>query len=225
MRKRLCVLAALMAFSNNALAQSTPELKTDQEKMSYAIGLQIGQSLVRQGVSIEPEAFTLAIQDVLDNRMPRLSPEELQAAVEHQQKEVEKHRKVLADKNLKAGRQFLQQNKKKEGVTELASGLQYKILERGSGDKPSASDTVVVHYRGTLIDGREFDNSHRRGEPATLTLDGVIKGWQEALPLMSEGDKWQLFVPADLAYGELGAGAVIGPNEALVFEVELVAIK
>jgi FKBP-type peptidyl-prolyl cis-trans isomerase FklB len=134
-------------------------------------------------------------------------------------------RQTAGEKNKKEGDQFLAQNKKKEGVNALASGLQYKIIKPGTGKKPQPTDTVTVQYRGTLIDGTEFDSSYRRGQPATFEVNKVIRGWTEALQLMQEGSKWQLFIPSDLAYGERGAGQQIGPNAALIFEVELLSIQ
>jgi FKBP-type peptidyl-prolyl cis-trans isomerase FklB len=153
----------------------------------------------------------------------------MKEAFEAFQKEVvakqEVKAKESADKNLKAGEAFLAENAKKEGVVTLPSGLQYKVIEAGSGKTPKASDTVTVNYRGTLIDGKEFDSSYKRGEPATFPVSGVIAGWTEALQLMKEGAKWQLVIPPGLAYGEKGAGPVIGPNSTLVFEVELIKVQ
>jgi FKBP-type peptidyl-prolyl cis-trans isomerase FklB len=158
-----------------------------------------------------------------------LTEEEARAAIMHlqaqlRQKQIEAM-KLAGEKNQKAGEAFLAENKKKEGVVTLPSGLQYKILKAGEGKKPTAEDTVVCNYRGTLIDGTEFDSSYKRGEPATFPVRGVIKGWTEALQLMPVGSKWQLFIPPTLAYGERGAGAQIGPDATLIFEVELISIK
>ncbi|MFQ5937001.1 MAG: FKBP-type peptidyl-prolyl cis-trans isomerase, partial [Acidiferrobacterales bacterium] len=156
---------------------------------------------------------------------PSLSVAEMQATLAvYQQKQMEA-RLALATKNQQTGEAFLTANKEKEGVVALANGLQYKVIEAGSGKKPKASDTVVVHYRGRLINGEEFDSSYSRGEPASFQVSGVIDGWQQALQMMSVGAKWQVFIPSDLAYGQRGAGESIGPNETLIFDIELLAIK
>jgi FKBP-type peptidyl-prolyl cis-trans isomerase FklB len=156
---------------------------------------------------------------------PRLTQQELQAALQAGEAGVAAKLKERASTNLKAGKDFMAKNKKAEGVTELANGIQYKELRKGSGAMPKATDTVTVHYTGTLIDGREFDSSKRHGEAATLNLGEVIKGWQEVIPLMHTGSRWQVVIPPELAYGPKGAGSVIGPNETLIFEIELLDIK
>jgi FKBP-type peptidyl-prolyl cis-trans isomerase FklB len=214
----------ILALTDAAVAEEAV-LDTEKAKFSYAIGLKIGQSLARQGVEIDATAFALALKDTLAGLQPRLPASELQAVMQRQEQEIQKRRQATAEKNAAAGRRFLEQNKGKEDVHELSDGLQYKVLREGKGNRPQRSDSVEVHYRGTLIDGREFDSSYRRGEPTTLHLDRVIKGWQEVLPMMPEGSKWQIFLPPSLAYGESGAGAVIGPNETLIFEIDLLAIR
>lgn len=218
-------LLVLSTASCYAVAEEGAELKTDQQKFSYFIGLQIGQSLQRQDMKIDEPALFLAIRDSLAGQQPRLSKDELQAVVARSQEQMKKEQQAKAEKNLAAGKAFLAENKKKEGVTELASGLQYRVVEKGTGAKPKLSDTVSVHYRGTLIDGKEFDSSHRGGQPASFQVSNIIKGWQEALPMMPEGAKWQVFVPPDLAYGTQGSGGVIGPNATLIFDIELLAIN
>lgn len=223
MKKRIIFLLAL-AVAGAGVAEEVV-LNTEKAKSSYAIGLQIGQSLVRQGVEIDTQAFALALQDTLAGREPRLPAAELQAVMQKQEHEIQKRQQAVAEKNSVAGRRFLDENKSKEGVHELPNGLQYKVIKEGKGNRPQRSDSVDVHYRGTLIDGREFDSSYRRGEPTTLRINGVIKGWQEALPMMPQGSKWQIFLPPELAYGQGGAGAVIGPNETLIFEIELIAVR
>lgn len=205
-----------------ALAQEAL-LKSDQQKSSYAIGLTIAQSTARQGVTLDYDAFVLGVRDGLDGTQPRLSQEEFAAALKNATHSVNDRFKEQAQANLKAGEAFLKENKSKEGVIELSSGLQYKELRKGAGKHPKPTDTVVVHYTGTLIDGSEFDSSKRRGQPATLSLDSVIPGWQEAIPLMAAGSRWQIFIPPQLAYGAKGSGP-IGPNETLVFEIELLEI-
>ncbi|MDA0823973.1 MAG: FKBP-type peptidyl-prolyl cis-trans isomerase, partial [Proteobacteria bacterium] len=184
----------------------------------------IGQSLVRQGVVLDADAFNLAVRDALDGSNPRLSGEQMEQAREKGESDVSSTLRERAKENLATGKKFLAENKDKDDVVTLSSGLQYKILRSGPGEFPKSNSTVTVHYTGSLIDGREFDSSRRRGEAAKLNLGQVIKGWQEAIPLMRVGSRWQIFVPPSLAYGPRGAGAVIGPNETLVFEIELLEI-
>lgn len=222
MLARRSIAAAFVLMASTALAQ---ELTTDQQKFSYAIGLQVAQNLKSQGMDVDAKALTLAIEDILGGLQPRLSMEELQGAVTAYQQELQKEKAEAAGVNKAEGEAFLAANKDKEGVTELPSGLQYKVMTEGSGKKPTASDSVIVHYRGTLLDGTEFDSSYKRGQPATLSLGQVIKAWQEALPLMQEGSKWEIYVPSELAYGERGAGGAIGPHSALIFEIELQGVE
>lgn len=221
MKTRLLVAISLCIATVGASAgEATP--KTDDEKFSYAIGYQIAESVKRQGMEVDVDSLIQAIRDDLTGTPLRISQPEMQAAVvAYQQKKFEE----LSDKNQKTGKKYLAANKKKPGIVELPSGLQYRIVEEGSGEKPVSSDTVKVHYRGTLIDGTEFDSSYARGEPVTFQIANIINGWQQALILMSEGAKWQVFIPPTLAYGSGGAGQNIGPNETLVFEIELVSIE
>lgn len=196
--------------------------KTDDEKFSYAIGYQIAESVKRQGFDINVDALIQAIRDDLTGTPLKVSEPDMQAAVvAYQQTKFQE----LSEKNEKAGKKFLAKNKKQPGIVELPSGLQYRVVEKGGGKKPIPANTVKVHYRGTLIGGTEFDSSYARGEPATFQITGIIKGWQEALVLMPEGAKWQVFIPPALAYGSGGAGQSIGPNETLIFEIELVSIE
>jgi FKBP-type peptidyl-prolyl cis-trans isomerase FklB len=203
--------------------------KTPVEKRSYALGLDIGRQMKKESLEIDPALFSQGLKDALSSNQSLLSDEELRATIVELQNEVRAKQaqahKELAEKNKQAGDAFLAENKKKEGVVTLPDGLQYKILKAGEGKKPTAEDTVVCQYRGTLIDGKEFDSSYKRNQPATFPVARVIKGWSEALQLMPVGSKWQLFIPADLAYGERGAGAEIPPNATLIFEVELVSIQ
>ncbi|HMM75216.1 MAG TPA: FKBP-type peptidyl-prolyl cis-trans isomerase [Gammaproteobacteria bacterium] len=222
MNRLLWAVAGLLAVAP-ATAQEAL-LKSDAQKSSYAIGLTTAQSIVRQGVPLEYESFVLGVRDALDGTTPRLTQEEFQAALANATQSVQGRFKEQAQANLKAGREFLAKNKTAEGVTELSSGLQYKELRKGAGKHPQAGDTVVVHYTGTLLDGTEFDSSKRRGEPAEISLGSVIRGWQEAIPLMTVGSRWQVFIPPQLAYGAKGAGP-IGPNETLIFEIELLDIR
>jgi len=210
-------------------APPAPALTTDRDKQSYALGMNIARGLKGQSVDVDPAVLTRAIKDVLTGAKPLLTDDEAMEALKKLQVEVrqkqETERKELADKNQREGQEFLAANKTKDGVVTLPSGLQYKILTQGNGPKPTPNDTVVCQYRGTLIDGTEFDSSYKRGQPATFPVNRVIKGWTEALELMPVGSKWQLFVPPDLAYGDRGAGNMIGPNATLIFEVEVLSIE
>ena len=185
-------------------------------------------NLQRQSVPVDPDLVSRGLKDGMAGGKMLMTEDEARAAMMEMQQEVQKRQqekmKVLGEANKKEGDAFLAANKAKEGVVTLPSGLQYKILTAGTGPKPTATDKVVCNYRGTLIDGKEFDSSYKRNEPATFSVNGVIKGWTEALQLMPTGSKWQLFVPPDLAYGERGAGQDIGPDATLIFEVELLSI-
>ncbi len=204
-------------------------LKDLKDKISYSIGLNIGRDFQQNDMDINPDILAQGIKDVLSGGEIRMSDEEIQEALMAFQQEAatkqQERIQEMAEGNRKMGEEFLAENAKKDDVVTLPSGLQYKIIEEGNGKTPGPDDTVTVNYRGTLIDGTEFDSSYQRGEPASFPVKGVIPGWTEALQLMREGAKWQLFIPADLAYGERGAGRVIGPNSALVFDVELLEVK
>ena len=213
---------------SGAAPEST--LKTNKEKASYALGMQIGSSLRRQDVDIDPAIFEQGMKDAMSGSKPLLSPQEAQAALVQLQKDVQTGKeaaaKAVSESNKKQGEAFLAANKTKPGVVTLPSGLQYKILKEGTGPKPTTSDTVKCNYVGTMVDGTEFDSSAKHGGPATFPVTQVIKGWTEALQLMPVGSKWQLFIPPDLAYGDRGApGGQIGPNATLIFEVELLSIE
>jgi FKBP-type peptidyl-prolyl cis-trans isomerase FklB len=204
-------------------------LKTSKDKFSYALGMNLGTSLHKQGVEVDPAIVVQGLRAALAGGKTLLTTEEAQAALMEVQNDLRKKQQekmqVAGEANKKEGDAFLTANKAKEGVVTLPSGLQYKTLKAGAGPKPAASDTVVCNYRGTLINGTEFDSSYKRGQPATFPVSGVIKGWTEALQLMPVGSKWQLFIPSNLAYGERGAGGDIGPNATLIFEVELMSIQ
>jgi FKBP-type peptidyl-prolyl cis-trans isomerase FklB len=222
-------MCAAVALSGAAFAADAPELKGDKERLSYSIGMDIGGNLKRQSVEVDPDLLAKGIKDSYGGGKTLLTEDEARQAITNFQqalmaKKAEAMR-ILAEKNKADGEKFLAENAKKEGVKTLASGLQYKEIAPGTGKSPKTSDTVTTHYKGTLVDGTEFDSSYKRGEPATFPVSGVIPGWTEALQLMKEGAKWQLFVPSGLAYGEQGAGQVIGPNATLIFEVELISIK
>jgi FKBP-type peptidyl-prolyl cis-trans isomerase FklB len=222
MKLKVIAVLGILFLVSQVNAQEKLVLKNQKEKVSYSIGLNIGRNLgsdlKKQSIDIDPNMVAKGLQDALSGANPLLSNEEIQETMVAFQKE-------MSEKQKQRGEAFLAENKKKEGVKTLTSGLQYKVVKAGSGKKPKLNDTVTVHYRGTLIDGTEFDSSFRHGKPATFPVSGVIPGWTEALPLMEEGAKWQLFIPSKLAYGERGAGGLIGPNAALIFEVELVSIQ
>ena len=205
-------------------------LKTQKDKASYAIGLNIGKSMHKDSVDVDTAILLRGLKDGLAGAKPMLTDDEARAAMVALQADLRKKQEekmvVQGEANKKEGDAFLAENKTKDGVVTLPSGLQYKILTEGTGPKPSAADTVVCNYKGTLIDNTEFDSSYKRGQPATFPVSGVIKGWTEALQLMPVGSKWQLFIPSELAYGARGGpGGGIGPNATLVFEVELMSIQ
>jgi FKBP-type peptidyl-prolyl cis-trans isomerase FklB len=211
-----------------AKARTPFALKTQKDKTSYAMGMNIGTGLRKQSVDIDPAIVGRGLRDAFTNAKMLLTEEEERALLTQLQAEVRKKQQELAqlasEANKKQGLAFLEANKAKEGVVTLPSGLQYKVIQEGTGPKPTATDLVVCNYRGTLLDNTEFDSSYKRGQPATFPVTGVIKGWTEALQLMPVGSKWQLFVPPELGYGERANGQ-IGPNSTLVFEVELVSIQ
>lgn len=233
MKSRRVALAASMAvllMASGCTAQEKKvELNSLKDKVSYGIGMNIGKDFKEQEIDVDVNLLARGIKDSLTGSAPALTDEQMQEAFEAFQKELvakqEAKGKAAAEKNLKDSEAFLAENGKKEGVVTLPSGLQYKVIQEGSGKTPSATDTVTVHYRGTLVDGSEFDSSHKRGEPATFPVSGVIPGWTEALQLMKEGAKWQVVIPPALAYGERGAAPVIAPNSTLVFEVELIKVQ
>lgn len=212
-----------------ASAQERPTLKTQKDKMSYAVGLEFARSIQGQGIEVDPNLVVIGLNDALSGGKSLMTEEDLRAtmiAIQDgvKQKQMQAMTKA-AEENKKAGEAFLAENAKKEGVVALPSGLQYKILKAGEGKKPTDTDTIACNYRGTFLDGTEFDSSYGTGKPAIFGIKGVIAGFGEALKLMPVGSKWQLFVPSKLAYGERGANNVIGPNSTLIFEVELVSIQ
>jgi FKBP-type peptidyl-prolyl cis-trans isomerase FklB len=225
MKAPILLTAVVLAVNTAAYAEDSKPLTTNAEKFSYMLGLQIGQQLKRQNLtSVEVRAIALAIQDVLDGRDLRVSLDDMRVAATAYQNELNAERLAAGEKNKAAGEKFLEENKSRDGVVVLDSGLQYRIVESGSGDSPTETDTVVVHYRGRLLDGTEFDSSYGRGEPTEFGVGQVIPGWQQALQLMSKGAKWEVWIPASLAYGADGSGR-IGPNETLHFDIELIEIK
>ena len=198
---------------------------TLQEKISYIIGRDMAGNLKKQGIDVNPDAFIKGMKEAIEGKPSTLSQAEVQEAMMELQQEMGAKQGAAGAENQKAGEAFLAENKNKEGVKILPSGLQYEVLNEGTGKSPSASDKVTTHYHGTLIDGTVFDSSYERGQPATFPVNGVIAGWTEALQLMKEGAKWRLYIPSALAYGSQGAGDVIGPNAALIFDVELISVN
>jgi FKBP-type peptidyl-prolyl cis-trans isomerase FklB len=229
MQKFVMVVCIVLCLTGMVIAGETISLKEQKEKVSYSIGVSIGKSVKRDSIDVNPDLIVQGIKDVLAGGKMLLTDEEMvQAFTALQQDLVVKQteaKKELAAKNLKEGEQFLTENAKKEGVVTRPSGLQYKVIKDGTGKKAKPTDTVTVHYRGTMIDGTEFDSSYKRNEPANLPVEGIVPGWAEGLSLMKVGSKWQLFIPSKLAYGEEGAGDAIGPNVTLIFDVELLDAK
>jgi FKBP-type peptidyl-prolyl cis-trans isomerase len=214
--------ACVFAFDIHAADQKP--LTTQKEKASYGIGMNVGKRFSHEFIDLDMDAFMRGFKDALTDAKPALTEAELTEALANLRKDVEKKTTEQAATNKKAGEEFLAKNKGAKGVVTTASGLQYSVLKEGTGATPKETDTVEVHYRGTLLDGTEFDNSYKRNEPAVFPVNGVIPGWVEALKLMKTGSKWKLFIPSNLAYGESGQPG-IPPNSVLVFEVELLGIK
>ena len=225
MSKKFVIFAVCCYLAPALATEGGITLDTDQKRISYAIGLSTAQSIARQGVELDLNTFMTGVRDAIEGVPPRLTQEEFKAALANATSSVNDKLKERAKSNLEAGLAFMHENKAKKEVVELSNGIQYKELRKGSGKRPKVEDTVVVHYEGSLIDGTVFDSSKARGEPATFPINGVIQGWQEVLPLMATGSRWQVVIPPKLAYGIQGAGAGIGPNETLVFEIELLEIK
>jgi FKBP-type peptidyl-prolyl cis-trans isomerase FklB len=227
MKLRLVSAVGISLAAVTLSARSQVVLKDQKDKVSYSIGVNIGASFKNQGIDVNAETLLAGIKDALAGSKTVLNEDEIKETLKTYQRELvtkqAERARELGEKNKKEGDTFLAENKKKPGVKTTASGLQYKILKEGKGQKPKANDTVRVHYKGTLVDGSEFDSSYK-GEPAEFSVSGVIPGWTEAVQLMPVGSKWQLFIPSDLAYGDQGQGPVIGPNATLVFEVELLAV-
>ena len=229
MANRLVMILIAGFLAGSAAAQDAPALKSQKEKLSYALGMDLGNQFRMQSTDVDPALLFQGLKDALAGGKTLLTEEEARAAIAVLQNELAKKQaeaaKILAEKNKREGEAFLAANKGKEGVVLLPSGLQYKILKQGEGAKPTADDPVVCHDRGNLVDGTEFDSSYKRNQPATFAVKGIIKGWTEALQLMTVGSKWQLWIPAELAYGERARSNIIGPNSTLIFEVELISIQ
>ena len=217
------LLAAVLTVST-LTAAAEDQLKTPREQISYVFGVQVARNIQQQGLDLDEKAFSLAISDVWGNKKLKMSPEAMQASMKQFREEMAKKFQEAAAKNEKEGKAYREKNKKVKGVVELSSGVQYRIIKKGSGKKPSSTDTVVVNYKGSLIDGKVFDSSYERKEPLTIAVNGVIPGWQEILPMMPVGSKWNVVIPPEMAYGKRGNG-VIGPDATLVFDIELLSIK
>ncbi len=222
-RKHILVVSFISLISFSAFAAA--EVKTDEQKLSYSMGTYFAMGIAQQDIKLDVQAFVQAVEDVLNKSEPKISIQEMQEILTKYKETIAAEETMAIAKNKKAGEAFLAENKKKEGVVVTPSGLQYKILTKGSGKKPAAGSNVTVHYNGTLIDGTVFDSSYSRGEAATLSLGQVIKGWQEVVPMMGTGSKWQVYVPADLAYGDRAASEIIGPASTLIFDIELISVN
>ncbi len=217
-------LAILPLLASVSLASHATPLETEKQKLSYIFGVQVGQGVVAEGVDIEMDAFAAGIKDMLEGNKPQIDAETAQTLAAMYQKKKQDELAKTSQLKEQESAVFLAKNATEEGVKITASGLQYKVIEAGSGTTPKSTDKVVAHYKGTLLDGTVFDSSYERKEPATFPVSGVIRGWQEALQMMKEGAKWQVVVPAELAYGQRGAGKLIGPNETLIFDIELISV-
>jgi FKBP-type peptidyl-prolyl cis-trans isomerase FklB len=225
MRSALLAAALLLAAPAVSIAEDAPDLSSQKARFSYAVGFQIGHSLKADDLELDPAVLNRAINDVLSGAEPAISQKDMEAALQAFEVARAQDRMKQAMESKKKGEAFLAEHGKEKGVVTTDSGLQYKVVEAGSGKSPSATDQVTVNYRGTLLDGTEFDSSYARGEPATFPVGNVIQGWQEVLPLMKEGAKWEVAIPSELAYGERGTGHGIGPNETLLFTIELIKVN
>ena len=234
---RLTLMAIISGFllvgfagcDSSSNSSKNVTLTTEKEKVGYSIGMNFAKQFIQQNIDISHQALLAGIEDVFNKKELKISEKDAMTTMNAFRKKMmekfQNERTAKLKKNVDEGHKFLVENKKRKGVTSLPSGLQYEIIKKGKGKKPRASDFVVTNYKGSLIDGTEFDSSYKRGKPAEFPVQGVIKGWQEALKLMPVGSKWKLYIPAKLAYGERGQGRVIGPNSTLIFEMELLEIK
>lgn len=219
----LGVLCMLVAGTGAATAQTAPT--KNQQIYSYAVGLQVGQGLRDEGVEVDLDVFAQAVRDSYGGEPPRYTPDAMRAAVDAYREEWTRRLLERAERNQGLGETYLAANRKKQGVVETPSGLQYRIVRSGSTRRPAPEDSVLVNYRGTRLDGSEFDSSYRRGGPLSVSVEDVIKGWREVLPMMGEGARWEVVIPPQLAYGLRGTGSSIGPNETLIFDIEVVEIR
>lgn len=219
----LIMLLSISFYCANALAAA--KLTTEKQRFSYAVGVQISKGLKKDDMTLDTDSVIQAMKDVMAGKKLQMTQAEMKNAIKSAKKKQLNKRKATGEKAKTAGKEFLAKNKNKPGIITLVSGIQYKIIKDSKGKKPTTKDSVVAHYRGSLINGKVFDSSYKRKQPFTFRLSGVIKGWQEILPLMSVGSKWQIFIPPELGYGARGAGASIGPWETLIFDIELIKIK
>jgi FKBP-type peptidyl-prolyl cis-trans isomerase FklB len=229
MQSPLAAIALVGLIGCSPAGEKNVKLETQKDKVSYAIGLSVGKNLTRDSISISPDAFLRGVMDAgADSAARLMNDAEIQSTMmafqDSLRKMQEARARVAGEEQMTKGAAFLAENGKKPGVVTLPSGLQYKVITEGKGKTPTASSTVTTQYRGRLIDGKEFDSSYKRGQPAQFPCNGVIRGWTEALQLMKEGAKWELYIPPDLAYGSSGAGGVIPPNATLIFEIELISV-
>lgn len=226
--KKLLIVALGLAFASSAFA-ANKALSTSEQKASYTLGADLAKNFNEQGLKIDIKAFTLGLEDAIKDRPLQLTEEEMTNAINDVKKEMlekqQAERKIIGDANLKEGQAFLANNAKKPGVISLPSGVQYKVITEGKGASPTEDDNLIAHYSGTLIDGTEFDSSYKRGTPLKFQMSNVIKGWGEVMKLMSPGSKWEVYIPADMAYGAKGAGKAIGPNQTLIFTIELITFN
>ena len=229
MKRMTTIFLGLTLISSLCWAAGSLDLEDERVRSSYSVGYQVGGDFIRQGMEINPEVLMKGIQDGLSGTEPVMSEQEMRQTLVDLNKKVlalQKEKEMaIAERNSAEGKTFLDENAKKGSIKTLSSGLQYEVIKGGAGTPPKATDTVTVHYRGTLIDGTEFDSSYSRNQPATFALNRDIKGWTEGLQLMKPGAKYKLFVPPELAYGERGAGSKIGANSTLIFEVELISVE
>ena len=219
--RSICALAVAGATFSATAAQ----LESLDQRLSYTLGVQYAKQTQAQGIQLDGGAFGEAINDAYQGKALQMTPEQMQQAMTEAREALVKVKQEQAAKTLEEGRKFLEENKKKEGVVTLPSGLQYTVTEAGSGESPTKNSQVTVHYTGTLLNGKVFDSSHKRGQPASFPVTGVIPGFSEALQLMKPGAKWKVFIPSELGYGPRGAGSAIGPNETLIFDLELISFE
>jgi FKBP-type peptidyl-prolyl cis-trans isomerase FklB len=223
--QRFIIVIAVLSLASIGFGEDKPQLKDLKDKVSYGVGLNVGTNFKKQGQDLNPDALLAGLKDGMSGKQPAMSETEMQQTMEAWSKQMEEKQKAAGEKNIAEGAKYLADNKSKSGVKTTASGLQYKVMKEGTGAQPKESDTVKVNYRGTLINGTEFDSSYKRNEPAEFQVNGVIKGWTEGIQLMKQGAKYQFFIPADLAYGAQQRGPYITPNSTLIFEVELLEVK
>lgn len=223
--KSIIASVIVLSFILTVSGEDKPaQLKDQKDKFSYAVGLNIGMNFKRQNVEVNTDLITAGLKDGVSGK-PQMTMDQIRETMMAFEKDMQQKQAEAGKKNEADAEKFLADNKKKDGVKTTASGLQYKVIKEGNGAQPKSTDTVTVNYRGTLIDGTEFDSSYKRGQPASFPVGGVIKGWSEALQLMKTGSKYQLFIPSSLAYGEHSPSPTIPPNSALLFEVELMSVQ